>query len=236
VSSDRGRVVDEIYARRLLFAAAVLFVPTPFFMIVVGGLVPLAWTLLFFLRGAIVAIPKGTAEGFFTLGILSAHLFVIGGALYALSALLGLLLPRALAELAGVALPTAGAPPTAATSDEAEVFASLLADLTGVVLPALPAATQGRARGVALLLLHLQAADRFGSCVREAERALLARALGRDEPDPLRARALLAARIEAASPAEDADWLRLFAALGAQRIALWPFLGGLAAKPLAALF
>lgn len=107
MSSDRGRVVDEIYARRLLFAAAVLFVPTPFFMIVVGGLVPLAWTLLFFLRGAIVAIPKGTAEGFFTLGILSAHLFVIGGALYALSALLGRVLrwglgPRGALIAAGV--------------------------------------------------------------------------------------------------------------------------------------
>jgi len=100
-------VAEEIYARRLIFVAALLFVPAPFFMIVVGGLVPLAWTLVFFLRGAIVAIPKGTAEGFFTLAILLAHLLVIGGMLYALSALLGRLLrwtlgPRAALIAAGL--------------------------------------------------------------------------------------------------------------------------------------
>jgi hypothetical protein len=61
-------------------------------MIVVGGVVPLAWTLVFFLRGAIVAIPKGTAEGFYMLAILLAHLLVIGGALYVLSAVVGRLL------------------------------------------------------------------------------------------------------------------------------------------------
>jgi hypothetical protein len=151
---------------------------------------------------------------------------------FSLSALLGVLLPQALASLAGVALGSALEPPAGAASDQAEVVASVLADLTGQVLPALPAAQQGRARGLTLLLLHLQAADRFGASVRTAECALLARALGRDEPDPLRA---LAARVSAAPPAEDADWLRLFAELGARRIALWPFLAGLAAKPLAAL-
>ena len=71
--------------------------------------------------------------------------------------------------------------------------------------------------------------------MRAAERALLARALGRDEPDPQRAREALAKRVAAAAPAEDADWLRLFAELGARRLALWPFLAGLAAKPLATL-
>ena len=94
--TDRKGLAEGAYARRLLFAAAVLFVPTPFFMIVVGGLVPLAWTLAFFLRGAVVAIPKGTAEGFYILAILLAHLLVIGGALYLLSALVGRLLCRLL--------------------------------------------------------------------------------------------------------------------------------------------
>jgi aminoglycoside phosphotransferase (APT) family kinase protein len=154
---------------------------------------------------------------------------------FSLSALLGVLLPQALASLAGVPLGPAPAPPAGAASDEAEVFASLLADLGGRLLPALPAAQQGRARGLALLLLHLQATERFGASVRAAERALLARALGHDEPDPLRAREALATHVAAAPPAEDADWLRLFAELGARRIALWPFLAGVAAKPLAAL-
>ena len=151
---------------------------------------------------------------------------------FSLSALLAVLLPRALASLAGVSLPPAPEPPAAADTEEAEVFASVLADLGGRLLPALPAAEQGRARSLSLLLLHLQAADRFGASVRATEHALLARALGRDEADPARA---LAARVSAAAPAEDAHWLRLFAELGARRIALWPFLAGLAAKPLAAL-
>ncbi len=154
---------------------------------------------------------------------------------FSLSALLGVLLPRALAGLAGVALDPAPEAPAAAASDEAEVLDSLLAELGGNLLAALPAAQQGRARGLALLVLHLRAADRFGASVRTAERELLARAVGRDEPEPLRARELLSARVAAAPPAEDADWLRLFAELGARRIALWPFLAGHAAKPLAAL-
>ena len=79
---------------------------------------------------------------------------------FSLSALLGVLLPRALASLAGVALGAAPEPPAVAASDEAEVFGSVLAELGGSVLPALPAAQQGRARGLTLLLLHLQAADR----------------------------------------------------------------------------
>jgi len=154
---------------------------------------------------------------------------------FSLSALLGVLLPQALASLASVPLAPAPELPAAAASDEAEVFSSVLADLGGKLLPALPAAEQGHARGLTLLLLHLQAADRFGASVRAAERELLARALGRDERDPRRAREVLATRVAAAAPAEDADWLRLFAELGARRITLWPFLASVAAKPLAAL-
>jgi hypothetical protein len=92
VSIDRGSLRERVYARRLLFGAAVLFIPTPFVMIVVGGMVPLAWTLVFFLHGAVVAIPKLTAEGFFILGILLAHLLVVGGVLFLVSALLSRLL------------------------------------------------------------------------------------------------------------------------------------------------
>jgi hypothetical protein len=154
---------------------------------------------------------------------------------FSLAALLAVLLPRALAELAGVELAPPPAPPAASTSEEAEVLASLASDLSAVVLPALPAAVQARARGNLLLLLHLQAADRLGAAVRGAEHDRLAEALGRDEADPRRAQAALAERVSAAPPAEDERWLRLFAELGARRIALWPYLAGLAAKPLAKL-
>jgi hypothetical protein len=154
---------------------------------------------------------------------------------YSLAALLSLLLPRGLADLAGVELPAPPPPPAPLASDEAEVLASLVSDLSGVVLPALPAALHARARGHVLLLLHLQAADRFGTAVREAERERLAEALGVGVDDLACARAALAARVAAAPAAEDERWIRLFAELGARRIVLWPYLAGLAAKPLVKL-
>jgi hypothetical protein len=116
--------------------------------------------------------------------------------------------------------------------EEAEGLASLASDFSGVLLPALPAAAQGRARGNLLLLLHLQAAARFGASVRATERELLTRALGRDEGEPLRA---LDERMRRAPAAEDERWLRCFAELGARRLALWPYLAGVAAKKLARL-
>jgi aminoglycoside phosphotransferase (APT) family kinase protein len=154
---------------------------------------------------------------------------------FSLAALLGWLLPCALAELAGVALGPAPPPPAAAATEQAEVLASLEADLSGALLPALPAALQARTRGHLLLLVHLQAADRFGAAVRSAERARLAAALGRDEPDAARAQAALAARAAEAPAREDERWIRLFAELGRARLALWPYLAPLAAKPLAKL-
>jgi aminoglycoside phosphotransferase (APT) family kinase protein len=153
---------------------------------------------------------------------------------FSLAALLGALLPRALAELAGVAPGEPPAPPCAAPSEQAEAFASVLADLSGVLLPALPAAQQARGRGLALLLLHLQAADRHGPAVREAEREALARALGR-AVEPGEAPRALEARVRETPPAEQEQWIRFFAETGARRIALWPFLAPLAAKPLARL-
>jgi aminoglycoside phosphotransferase (APT) family kinase protein len=154
---------------------------------------------------------------------------------FSLAALLECLLPRALAELAGVALEPAPAPPAPAATEDAEVLASLATDLSGALLPELPGALQARARGNLLLLVHLQAADRFGAAVRSAERARIAEALGRDEGDAGRARAALAERVAVAEPGEDERWIRLLAELGGARIALWPYLAALAAKPLAKL-
>ena len=147
---------------------------------------------------------------------------------FSLVPLLELLLPRALAGLAGFALPPAAARPAPAASATAEVIASLRADVSNVVLPALPEPTRSRASGMALLLLHLEAADRFGDAVRDAERALLS-------AHGLETEAALAKRVEDAPAAEHERWVRLFAERGALRIALWPYLAGLAAKPLAAL-
>jgi aminoglycoside phosphotransferase (APT) family kinase protein len=149
-----------------------------------------------------------------------------------LPVLLGALLPRALAELAGVDPGPKPAQPVACASEEAEVLASLSTDLMQVVFPALPERTHARARGMALRLLHLQAADRFAASVREAEGEALARALGRTPGDPAGAAFELQARV-GAEP--DARWIPFFAESGARRIALWPFLAGVAAKPLAKL-
>ncbi len=146
--------------------------------------------------------------------------------------LLGALLPRALAELAGVDPGPEPEPPAAGPGEQAEVLASLSGDLMQVVFPALPERTLARARGMALLLMHLQAADRFAASVREAESEALARALGCTPGDAAGAPFELQARIRVEP---DERWIPFFAASAARRIALWPFLAGVAAKPLARL-
>jgi hypothetical protein len=57
----------------LLFVTYLFTLPAPFFLIVVGGLIPTAATLFVAVKGLIVALPKGTSEGFFMLGMLAAH-------------------------------------------------------------------------------------------------------------------------------------------------------------------
>lgn len=66
----------------MLFAASLLTVPVPFFMIVVGGTVPTAWILYFAVHGLIVAVPKFTLEGFWILAIFWGHVVILGGLLY----------------------------------------------------------------------------------------------------------------------------------------------------------
>jgi hypothetical protein len=65
-----------------LFIAFVAVVPVPYYMFVVGGQVPLSFILLLAVRGTVVALPKFTAEGFWMLGVLWAHVAVLGGVLY----------------------------------------------------------------------------------------------------------------------------------------------------------
>ena len=72
-------------ATRVLFAASLLFAPMPFSMLFVVGLVPLSWTIDYFLR-MIMVTPRGVGAGETPLVavILAVHLIVDGGLLYLL--------------------------------------------------------------------------------------------------------------------------------------------------------
>jgi aminoglycoside phosphotransferase (APT) family kinase protein len=152
---------------------------------------------------------------------------------FSLIALLDALLPRALAELAGC--PQTPLPPLASgePGDAAEVADALLADLGGVIAPALAGDAQRRARGALLLAMHLAAAARAGEAVRGFEREALAGVLGA-APDTIDAgRRAVAARVAAAPASEDAAWLGWLARVGEARLACWPMVAAAAHQPLA---
>ncbi len=69
----------------MLFVALLVTVPVPFYMMVVGGLVPTLCIIALAVRGLVVALRKFTGEGFFILGILWAHVLILGGILYLLA-------------------------------------------------------------------------------------------------------------------------------------------------------
>ncbi|HEU4429656.1 MAG TPA: phosphotransferase family protein [Myxococcota bacterium] len=152
---------------------------------------------------------------------------------FALIGLLDALLPRALAELAGISLSRPAAPTASEPSDSAEVMDALLGELGGVLLPALPGEAQRRARGALLLAMHGAAFARAGEAARAQERALLEQALGAPPESIAHGRRAVAAKIAAAPAGEDARWIEWLAELGNARLALWPMMAGLAAKPLA---
>lgn len=70
------------WSKWTLFAAFLLAVPVPYYMLVVGGIVPTFFIIFVAVQGLIVALPKFTAEGFWMLGILWAHVVILGGLLY----------------------------------------------------------------------------------------------------------------------------------------------------------
>jgi hypothetical protein len=76
------------------FAVLLLTVPVPYFMVVVGGIVPTFCIIYLAVQGLIVALPKFTAEGFWMLGILWAHVVILGGLLYVSAAGINWLLFR----------------------------------------------------------------------------------------------------------------------------------------------
>jgi hypothetical protein len=94
----QGSASPKRRARWWLFAALATFLPAPFFMLVIGGLVPTLWIAVFTLRGAVVAIPKGTSEGVAMLGILLVHVVVLGGLLLLVALMITWLLFRLLPE------------------------------------------------------------------------------------------------------------------------------------------
>ena len=65
-----------------LFVALLITVPAPFYMFVVGGLIPPAATLFITVQGFVVAVPKFRLEGFVILGVLGVHVIVLFGLLY----------------------------------------------------------------------------------------------------------------------------------------------------------
>ena len=91
-----------------LFAVFLLTVPVPYYMLVVGGIVPAFCIFYLAVHGLFVALPKFTAEGFWMLGILWAHVVILGGLLYVVAAattwVLFRLLPARYALLVLVAL------------------------------------------------------------------------------------------------------------------------------------
>jgi hypothetical protein len=65
-----------------LFVVLLLTVPVPYYMLVVGGIVPTMFIIFISMQGLIIALPKFTAEGFWLLGILWAHVLILGSLLY----------------------------------------------------------------------------------------------------------------------------------------------------------
>ncbi|MGH7902220.1 MAG: hypothetical protein ACRENZ_10835 [Thermodesulfobacteriota bacterium] len=80
----------------ILFSALLLTVPVPYFMIVIGGLVPTFYIIYIAVYGLFVALPKFTAEGFWMLGILWAHVAILGTILYLMAGGISWLLFRIL--------------------------------------------------------------------------------------------------------------------------------------------
>jgi len=70
------------WTKWILFVVLLFTVPVPFYMLVVGGIVPFFYILYLSMHGLVVAIPRFTAEGFWMLGILWAHVAILGGLLY----------------------------------------------------------------------------------------------------------------------------------------------------------
>ncbi len=90
------------WSKWALFGAFLITIPVPFFMIVVGGMIPTICIIYMAAYGLIVALPKFTLEGFWMLAILWAHVIIISGILYILAASINWLLYRILPSRAAL--------------------------------------------------------------------------------------------------------------------------------------
>ncbi|MDA2918408.1 hypothetical protein MYX76_02745 [Desulfobacterota bacterium AH_259_B03_O07] len=74
------------WTKWILFVTILITVPVPYYMVVIGGLIPSIGIIYLAIQGLSVALPKFTSEGFWMLGILWAHVIVIGTVLFIISA------------------------------------------------------------------------------------------------------------------------------------------------------
>ncbi|MBM4383005.1 MAG: phosphotransferase family protein [Deltaproteobacteria bacterium] len=152
---------------------------------------------------------------------------------FSLIALVDALLPRALAQLAGIALPAFAPAPAASDRDSAEAMDALVSDIATVLMPALTGEAQRRARGALLLAMHAAALARFGETANAAEREALRERSGRAPTSLTEGRLAVDALTAAAPASEDAAWLAWLARVGEARLVLWPMVANLAKRPLA---
>ncbi|MGB7291891.1 MAG: hypothetical protein WBD99_06955 [Thermodesulfobacteriota bacterium] len=85
-----------------MFGTFLITIPVPYFMIVVGGLIPTICIIYLAAYGLFVALPKFTLEGFWMLGILWAHVIIIAGMLYIVASSVNWLLFRLLPSRAAL--------------------------------------------------------------------------------------------------------------------------------------
>jgi hypothetical protein len=90
------------WSKWILFAAFLITIPVPFFMIVVGGMIPTICIIYLAVFGLVVALPKFTIEAFWMLGILWTHVIIIAGMLYIVAASINWLLFRLLPSRAAL--------------------------------------------------------------------------------------------------------------------------------------
>lgn len=145
---------------------------------------------------------------------------------FALVPVLGVRLPRALAGLLGVDLAT---PPSPAGGGEpgpaAAVIAALGADLSDVIAPAVTDTEALRRLGAAQVYLsHLEALDRFGGALAEADAGDVAATLGHEPASRAAAQRELAelASGRDLSAGSQAALLGYFWRHGLREVAVWP--------------
>ncbi len=90
------------WSKWTLFGAFLITIPVPFFMIVVGGMIPTICIIYLAAYGLIVAVPKFTFEAVWILGILWTHVIVLAGILYAVAASVTWILYRLLPSRAAL--------------------------------------------------------------------------------------------------------------------------------------